>query len=143
MDQCCGRRRNSYTICGSRSRSFWGVRWRAAGRDSKQSSRSFDRKRDADLFESDRRRRRRQLGQLPTSEATTQTLENDLDPTTTRPAEDAIRDRRAAGVPTVFPPSERSTTEKVPEGARLQAKHEALSGDRTQDPLLTMEVLYH
>ncbi len=54
---------------------FWVVRWRAGGRDTKQSSRSFDRKRDADLFESDRRRRR-QLGQLPTSEATTQTLES-------------------------------------------------------------------
>jgi integrase len=47
----------------------------------------------------------------------------DLEPTENRPAEAVIDAARTAGVPTVFPPPGRLTTEEALESAHLQAKH--------------------
>jgi hypothetical protein len=58
----------------------------------------------------------------------------DVEPTENRPAETLIDAARAAGVPTVFPPGERPTTEEAPESARYQAKHSSPLRDSNPGP---------
>src|SRR5205809_1457868 len=55
-------------------RRVYRVRWREAGRGSREHTRSFDRREDAVRFETDLRRRK-QLGELAVSDAGNETLD--------------------------------------------------------------------